>query len=568
MKNWLRRGLVGLAAVAALAGCGDSVSSRNINGPEETAKVTSAEEGRERLMHFAGNNEGLANMVGEAYRRMLAAPKPAQDSEVLQIPYNGRNPGDFDYNHEIDFDDFLLFADNFGISNKDYDLDGDEGLVDFDDFLLFADNFGRRVNSIPQVTGLESSNGNEANVGDEVEFSAAAEDRENDSLNYSWLINNEEIGVNGRILKRIFDKPGEYLVAVNVSDPFGAKSNELSRVLNVQHLAPVLSLPDEISFPQWVSGQNIGNVHNVNLDDYVEDPNFSDSELSWNFEVENNDVEHNKENTAPFGQWLGWLRDSWASKALYLTLNDNRILTIDPVANYNSDDHGDKYVNFTVTNPNGVSANKKVKVNVRRSAEFDGQEGFDDVITGGLWAEPPEKVYIWTGNIKLRGDPIDPRLWSGPETTQEQINNYRRVFEMLPEISNFFKPLEIIETNDYRNIYDESTNLLSSPDQTLSGIVDQKENPASTGVGYTLDVLGYPTIKSCDIAVASRARFSDIVHEIGHCTGPHHPRDDGKYDLGDNIFNETIFIRGTNLETPSAKDKAVVDSAYELIQYN
>src|SRR3989344_5053045 len=506
MKNWLRRGLVGLAAVAALAGCGDRVSSRNINGPEETAKVTSAEEGRERLMHFAGNNEGLANMVGEAYRRMLAAPKPAQDSEVLQIPYNGRNPGDFDYNHEIDFDDFLLFADNFGASNKDYDLDGNGGIVDFDDFLLFADNFGRRVNSIPQVTGLESSNGNEANVGEEVEFSAAAKDRENESLNYSWLINNEEIGVNGRILKRIFDKPGEYLVAVNVSDPFGAKSNELSRVLNVQHLAPVLSLPDEISFPQWVSGQNIGNVHNVNLDDYVEDPN----------------------------------------------LNDNRILTIDPVANYNSDDHGDKYVNFTVTNPNGVSANKKVKVNVRRSAEFDGQEGFDDVITGGLWAEPPEKVYIWTGNIKLRGDPIDPRLWSGPETTQEQINNYRRVFEMLPEISNFFKPLEIIETNDYRNIYDESTNLLSSPDQTLSGIVDQKENPASTGVGYTLDVLGYTTIKSCDIAVASRARFSDIVHEIGHCTGPHHPRDDGKYDLGDNIFNETIFIRGTNLETPSA----------------
>ena len=53
----------------------------------------------------------------------------------------------FDGDGDIDFDDFFLFADRFGIRPGDpdwdpiYDLDGD-GAVDFDDFFIFADNFG------------------------------------------------------------------------------------------------------------------------------------------------------------------------------------------------------------------------------------------------------------------------------------------------------------------------------------------------------------------------------------------------------------------------------------------
>ena len=56
-------------------------------------------------------------------------------------------PGDFDGNWRIDFDDFFLFVDHFGLSSDNsefepiYDLNGDEK-VDFDDFFIFVDNFG------------------------------------------------------------------------------------------------------------------------------------------------------------------------------------------------------------------------------------------------------------------------------------------------------------------------------------------------------------------------------------------------------------------------------------------
>ena len=57
-------------------------------------------------------------------------------------------PGDFDADGLVTFDDFFLFADNFGRNsiapewNPVYDLSGN-GSIDFDDFFLFADNFGK-----------------------------------------------------------------------------------------------------------------------------------------------------------------------------------------------------------------------------------------------------------------------------------------------------------------------------------------------------------------------------------------------------------------------------------------
>lgn len=50
--------------------------------------------------------------------------------------------GDFDGNGVVDIDDFFLFADNYGIVNPLYDLDGSGGPVNIDDFFVFADNFG------------------------------------------------------------------------------------------------------------------------------------------------------------------------------------------------------------------------------------------------------------------------------------------------------------------------------------------------------------------------------------------------------------------------------------------
>ncbi len=50
-------------------------------------------------------------------------------------------PGDFDDSGAVGFDDFFLFADQFGGTDPRYDLNGN-GAVDFDDFFIFADQFG------------------------------------------------------------------------------------------------------------------------------------------------------------------------------------------------------------------------------------------------------------------------------------------------------------------------------------------------------------------------------------------------------------------------------------------
>lgn len=51
--------------------------------------------------------------------------------------------GDFNGSNSVDFDDFFIFADNFGQTEfrVDTDLDG-SGAVNFDDFFIFADHFG------------------------------------------------------------------------------------------------------------------------------------------------------------------------------------------------------------------------------------------------------------------------------------------------------------------------------------------------------------------------------------------------------------------------------------------
>ena len=64
--------------------------------------------------------------------------------------------GDFVANGAVDFDDFFLFADNFGRTEADDDWDPAidivaNGAIDFDDFFLFADNFGLQPEPEPPV---------------------------------------------------------------------------------------------------------------------------------------------------------------------------------------------------------------------------------------------------------------------------------------------------------------------------------------------------------------------------------------------------------------------------------
>ena len=80
---------------------------------------------------------------------------------------------DFSGDGVVDFSDFFLFADNFGIGQDDpnydstYDLNGN-GEVDFSDFFIFADSFNtnalaklmalaRRHIGLPEVSGMDQN---------------------------------------------------------------------------------------------------------------------------------------------------------------------------------------------------------------------------------------------------------------------------------------------------------------------------------------------------------------------------------------------------------------------------
>lgn len=72
-------------------------------------------------------------------------------------------PGDGDANGIVDFEDFFLLADTFGLRdgvekfNPVFDMDG-SGIVDLTDFFIFADNFGRRSSrAAGKPTGIASS---------------------------------------------------------------------------------------------------------------------------------------------------------------------------------------------------------------------------------------------------------------------------------------------------------------------------------------------------------------------------------------------------------------------------
>ena len=62
---------------------------------------------------------------------------------VLFVPGNPK--ADFNNNGQIDFPDFLIFAQAFGSTNTTTDLN-ENGTVDFPDFLLFAKTFGKSIN--------------------------------------------------------------------------------------------------------------------------------------------------------------------------------------------------------------------------------------------------------------------------------------------------------------------------------------------------------------------------------------------------------------------------------------
>jgi len=71
-------------------------------------------------------------------------------------PGSGDETADFNGDGNVDFQDFLPFAEAFGTVNPAFDIDGD-GQVGFSDFLRFANAFGRPTTSNPAYTGGQLS---------------------------------------------------------------------------------------------------------------------------------------------------------------------------------------------------------------------------------------------------------------------------------------------------------------------------------------------------------------------------------------------------------------------------
>src|SRR3989344_357276 len=582
MKNRLKRGILAGSLAAALAlGCG-SDSSRAV-GPKvddsyyttENSRVRNVEEARTRISQHQGYNtnrrqledrlnevdgffekvnipvhdytkEELDNLPREEISEMQYVPvhdytgrsgseqpMPAGKSAqailpIVHVPY-GEFSGDIDLDHDVDFNDFFLLADGFG------------DIYTFEEFFKLADNFGREVNVVPIVNNLTLDKNN-ADIGEEVLFTGFAHDIDGDNLRYSWLVNGNEIEVNGGELRREFTNPGEYLVGLRVTDDLGAQSNELVRTLMVESKGPKLSLPSEISFDQYVSGDSTGNVFRLNLDDFVSDLRFSDSQLTWT--VDDNSVDNN--------QFTFWPRESfWHSyteKALHLDKDGNE-LVINPVANFS----GSRYVNFTVTNPDGRRDSKRVKVNVVRTPEFD--DWYNDVVTGGGWDNPPKSFYIWTGNGRSQDSELPLSEGKGPLPTPEEISHFERVAQMIPQVSNFFDPLEI----RYTNSWDE---WLANRDEgaILTYIDNSGLNGGTTpylGQSFTYKLIGVNSKDRTD------KFFPITLHELfDHGVGMDHPENDRQ-----ELFSTTIFSGGNRLDYIPNRDKAVIDSFYETRQY-
>jgi hypothetical protein len=560
MKKGIRSILGASALITTLAGCGVDIVKSKDNPSynfdfdnarsvllDEAAKLDNA--GSSVIGNAYASNDNLETQVRDALDNMdrVGAGKVALDINSVQ-PVEGKSP-DFNKDHFVNFDDFYLFVDNFGKSgDSEYDLNGN-GKVGLNDFLDFAGSFGKTVNSRPEIKTFDA-NGTEMTIGvDDLVFSASAEDRENDELKYSWRIGEEEVELNGGVFKPLFDIAGDYTVELRVQDNFGGISNPVSRNIKVFEkvkLSPELSLPEVLRFSQYEDGEDEGNVLELNLNDYVSDPVFNDRDLTWSFDVEDNRFEHTRENGGSRN-----LRIPYTADALHWDFDEGNF-RLDPRANYNSFDHGGKYGTFTVTNPDGESASQRVFIDVERHHEFD--RLYDQVVKGKSFVEPPEYFVIWTGNS--RSDEYEWPLSEAkdPKITDQEIDYLEQVATQIPEISDWYGPVEIVKTDniDVWNSYDK---------RSIRAFIDNSaENGSAWGStnegNYDFAYIG---INSMDRIINADQFPTVALHEIVHTMGTGHPTE---RDYSQEEYASMLFIG--NYDGRSAPmSEAIVDSYNE-----
>lgn len=551
MKNSLKRGILNGLAALAIASCAADTGKAVNSEPDFKDKYNisyhaNAEGFEARKSRLLTGNSLLEAKINDSLNGMVnrGSGNAKLSTAVENFGYD-EFTGDLDLDHDVDFDDFFLLADDFG------------NPYDFDHFFKLADNFGKTVNRSPLVHELTSSNGDKADVADEVVFNANATDPENDAINYNWSVNGNPAETNGREFRWKAGSEGKYEISVKASDiPYNSESPALMKTVIIEQAAPVLSFPSEINFDQYIEGQDNGNVHRLNLDDYVENEN----EVDLSFEVLDNEFEHTSENTAPFNLRL---YRPYTATALHLE-QDGNVLVINPVANYNANDHGIRKLVIEakdkLTEKAGTDTVNVNVVRVPESKDISELLGFNNhynnVTTGEGFKVSPKEFYIWTGNIRsIDGEWFFNDDLKGPVTTQTQIEYFEKLAETIISFDKFFSPIEVKYTNnreDYLRLY----NNRNSDNPVIFCIGSNYDN----STGSRKDENG--TYSLVEIEIKPEKRFNTYLHEGTHAVGFDHP--------GIPFSEEqetTVFSSGSELMDVPAKDLATIKGFYETKKY-
>jgi len=560
MNKRVRR-LAGVAWLSLALGCGDSGSPNSVSSNDDIygTRVTNVEDARRRLKQEV-NDPRLEQRIDETLNGFYASAKVKADVDMETLDF-GENNGDFNLSHRIDLDDFFLFARNFGLreGEEDYDSKYDlnnDGRVELGDFFIFGSNFGKMVNQRP---GLQEVLGPSSVVqGEEAVFTANAVDSESDEVLYHWSINGGEPEINGGELRVNGLEPGNYEIGVTAVDEFEGVSDEVRRSFTVESSGPVLSFDDRFEFDQWDKDANGGEGAPEGNKFYVDLDKYSDREVTWKDSViTDNAFEHTKENTAPFGVWLD---EPYRARSLRLTLDGDNVLEIDPMLNYNRNDHGIEIIRFTATDSEGRSTSQDVEVYVTRTPEFDGELGYDDVVTGERgWGFPIEKFCVYNGRgISREGERLEDGV--GPYPTDEEIGHIKVLAGMIPEVSDYFGNFDV--ENDIIDIktWDE---WLDNRENAVLGYIADHEWGGGTYYSFNKP-FEWAKIGINSISKPNPIFLATGIHELFcHGMGFYHPKNDSA-----TLKYVTIFSGVSELKRVPKKDMAIIDSFLEGVQYN
>jgi len=325
--------------------------------------------------------------------------------------------------------------------------------------------------------------------------------------------------------------------------------------IEVSSCGPTLSLPSELRFSQYVEGERRSNTFTLNLND-----NSEGDIVSWDVDVlGDNEFRHHPDN-APLAEVLWY---PYRAKALDLELDGDGNLVINPVANYNGDDHGIRELVVTGTNSEGESISSTLDVVVERNSGFD--DLYDSIVTGIIWQQPPKSYNIWIGNHHKEGDNW---LWdsnlSGLPTTQQEIANFERLARMAGDVSDYFKSLEIKNVNDYRD-YLELFNNKSTENGAF--FMNMRDFGSSSDTGNRFD-FGTGQLDLSEVAIMPDDDFLTYMHEFfAHGMGMSHGGVFLNKHRTDTVFHGDFSDdKNNSTERLPTRDEAIINSYYELRQ--